>query len=290
MKYTQKPRNSGDAHPHDRVAVVDIETHAPTYEGDDFPVWPLHRPICASILTADRDDLGVVGFSLTTILFPGRETKALADLELLLSDRVIVTFNGRGFDLPVLALTAMKHRKFDTPNLSNLSRANRYGGQHCDLADQFSQYGSARGASLATLCAALDISVKQNAHGDEVSRLYDSGEIETIKKYCEEDVAATYLLFLHWIAFRHSDQELLVTGCAHLARFIETEGLDHLLAHARYARTYWAHAELNKRMAAHLVRDLKIAASRQIGRSSLGIIGDDDEGSSDDDDDDQLPF
>jgi len=290
MKYTQKPRNSGDAHPHDRVAVLDIESHAPDYSGDDFPPWPLHRPICASVLTADRDDLGVVRFNLTTILFPGREIEALAELEHLLSDRTAVTYNGRGFDLPVLALTAMKHHTFDTPHLSHLCTSNRYGGQHCDLADQFSQYGSARGASLATLCAALDISVKTNAHGDEVLKLYDSGEIETIKKYCEEDVAATYLLFLHWIAFRHSDQELLVTGCAHLARFIEAEGLDHLLAHARYARTYWAHAELNKRMAAYLIRDLKIAASRQIGRSTLGIIGDDNERSSDDDDDDQLPF
>jgi len=288
MKYTQKPRNSGDAHPHDRIAVLDIETYAPDFEGEGFPAWPMHKPICASVLVADRDELGVVSFGLKTIMFPDRETEAFSELEHLLEGRTLVTFNGRGFDLPVLALTAMKRRKFDAANLSNLWRAYKFGPYHCDLADQFSQFGTARGASLATLCGALDISVKQNAHGDEVSKLYDSGEIETIKKYCEEDVAATYLLFLHWIAFRHADAELLVTGCAHLARFIEAEGLDHLLAHARYARTYWAHAELNKRMAAHLLRDLKIAASRQIGRSDLGI--NDDDNDNDDDDDDQLPF
>jgi DNA polymerase elongation subunit (family B) len=283
MKYNQKPRNSGDAHPHDRICVLDIETYAPDFEGEGFPAWPLHQPICASVLTADHDPIGVVSFSLTTIMFPERETEAFSELELLLEGRTLVTYNGRGFDLPVLALTALKHRKFGASNLSNLWRANRYGAQHCDLADQFSQFGSARGASLATLCEALDISVKQNAHGDEVSKLYDSGEIETIKKYCEEDVAATYLLFLHWIAFRHADAELLVIGCAHLARFIEAEGLDHLMAHARYARTYWAHAELNKRMAAYLVRDLKIASSRNLPRPDLGII-------EDDDDEDQIPF
>jgi len=288
MKFNQKPRSSGDAHDHVRIVVVDIETYVPNFEGDDFPPWPMHRPICASVLTADRDDLGVVRFNLTTIMFSDREIEALAELELLLEGRTLVTFNGKGFDLPVLALTAMKNRKFDASNLSNLWRAYKFGPYHCDLADQYSQFGSARGASLATLCAALDISVKQSAHGDEVGKLYESGEIETIKRYCEEDVAATYLLFLHWIAFRHSDADLLVTGCAHLARFIEAEGLDHLLAHARYARTYWAHAELNKRMAAHLLRDLKIASSREIWRSDLGISGDDPE--NDDDDDDQIPF
>ncbi len=284
MKYTQKPRASGDAHAFDRVAVLDIESHAPEFEGEGFPAWPLHRPICASVLTADSYEDGVVSFMLQTIMFPNREAEALTELERLLERRTLVTFNGRGFDLPVLALTAMKHRKFDTSNLSSIWRANRYGGAHCDLADQFGQFGSARGASLATLCAALDIPVKTSVHGDEVGKLYDSGEIETIKRYCEEDVLATYLLFLNWIALRHNDPDLLAAGCASLARHVEAEGLEHLLGFAQFSRTSWAHEELKKRMARHLVRDLKIAASRDHARPALGIIGDDD------DDEDQIPF
>jgi len=284
MKYTQKSRSSGDAHALDRVAVLDIETHVPDYEGNDFPPWPLHHPICASVLTADSYEDGVVSFTLQTIMFPGREAEALSELERLLENRTLITFNGRGFDLPVMALTAMKHRKFDTSNLSSLWRANRYGGAHCDLADQFSQYGSARGASLATLCAALDIPAKTTVHGDEVGKLFDSGEIETIKQYCEEDVLATYLLFLNWFAFRHSNSDLLASGCAHLARHIEAEGLEHLLGFAQFSRTSWAHQELKERMARHLIRDLKIASSRNIRRPDLGIIGDDD------DDEDQIPF
>ena len=282
--YTQKPRNSGDSHAHDRIAVLDIETHAPNYEGEGFPAWPMHRPICASALTADSYEDGVVSFSLQTIMFANREAEALTELERLLENRTLVTFNGRGFDLPVLALTAMKHRKFDASNLSNLWRANRYGGAHCDLAGQFSQYGSARGASLATLCAALDIPVKTSVHGDEVGKLFDSGEIDTIKRYCEEDVLATYLLFLNWTALRHADPDLLASGCAHLARHIEAEGLEHLLGFAQFSRTSWAHQELKERMARHLIRDLKIASSRNICRPDIGIIDDDD------DDEDQIPF
>jgi len=287
MKFNQKPRSSGDAHDHVRIVVVDIETYAPDFEGEGFPAWPLHQPICASVLTADHDPIGVVSFSLTTIMFPERETEAFSELELLLEGRTLVTYNGRGFDLPVLALTTMKHRKFDAANLSNLWRANRYGAQHCDLADQFSQYGGARGASLASLCAALDIPVKTNVHGDQVFKLYESGEIDTIRKYCEEDVLATYLLFLNWIAFRHADPDLLASGCAYLARHIEAEGLEHLFGFAQFSRMSWAHEELRKRMATRLLTDLKIASAREIGRSDLGIKDDDNDN---DDDDDQIPF
>ena len=284
MKYTQKPRPSGDAHAFDRVAVLDIESHSPDFEDEGFPAWPLHRPICASILTADSYDDGVVSFSLTTIMFPNREVEALGELEKLLEGRALVTFNGHGFDIPVLALTAMKNRNFEASNLSSIWRANRYGGAHCDLADQFSQFSSARGASLATLCAALDIPVKTTVHGDEVGKLFDSGEIETIKQYCEEDVLATYLLFLNWIAFRHNDPDHLASGCASLARHVEAEGLEHLLGFAQFSRVAWAHQELKERMARHLIRDLKIATSRNICRPDIGIIDDDD------DDEDQIPF
>lgn len=259
-------RRDTDHHSHDNVCVVDIETIAHGYEGDGFPPWPLHVPVCASVLIAERDSQGGIAFELKTIMFDGREAEALDELEAAIKDRVVVTYNGRGFDLPVLALTAMRNRRFSSRALTEQWLSNRYGNSHCDLAEQFSRYGAARGASLEALCHALNISAKSSVNGNDVSALYAAGNLEAIQRYCEEDVTATYMLFLYWIALRAGDPSLLSGGWSQLARFIERGGYLHLHAFANIDDVAWAHdarrKEMGDRLVRHLLQKARVAKSR----------------------------
>jgi hypothetical protein len=49
------------------------------------------------------------------------------------------------------------------------------------------------------VCAALDLPGKTGVDGSKVSDMYDNGEIEGIRRYCETDVLNTYLLYLRYV-------------------------------------------------------------------------------------------
>ncbi|WP_336966291.1 hypothetical protein [Sphingobium aquiterrae] len=95
----------------------------------------------------------------------------------------------------------MAHGLFDLRGLAQQTQADRYGATHCDLADQFSSYGASRTLSLAAVREALQVPVKTAVHGDEVGDLWRAGDVGAIKRYVAEDTVATYLVWLHWIAW-----------------------------------------------------------------------------------------
>lgn len=162
-----------------RLCVLDIETiSGEPMEDDSFPPWCLHTPVVASLLTADLDRHGEWAFDLESVRFVDNYD-ALDRIDDLLRGRSAITFNGRGFDFPVLMLTAQKARLFDLPALTAAATEPRYSSaRHYDLADRVSGYGSARGASLERLCGALGIPAKTSVHGSDVGALYDQGEME----------------------------------------------------------------------------------------------------------------
>lgn len=225
----------------DHIAVLDIETIAEKTEDGSFPPWCTHSPIVCSILTADRDAHGLWHFSLETINID-EDTQAIEAIEDLLAGKSLVTFNGRGFDLPVLLLAAQKLRYFAAPALLAAASEPRYESVlHYDLADRISGFGAARGASLELLCRELDIPAKLDTHGDEVADLYQQGRIDEIAAYCETDVAATLMLFAHRYACERSDEGYFgslvfqfanwvrQTQDTHLQPFAEINELDVLL-------------------------------------------------------------
>ena len=230
MAYTQRAFEAG------HVLVLDIETIVPDAVpgAEGFPKWPRHRPLVASMLAAEELD-GAWSFRLNSFpLDEGGTAAFVAAVEReLVRGGTIVTANGRGFDAAVLALTAMSVRSFDTPGHAKLAHANRFDVGHADLCELYSNYGAAPRPSLAEICAVLAIPVKLEADGAGVADLHAAGDIPTITRYCETDVAATYLAWLHWVAFRNNSAVLFDTPLAAFAVWVEREGLNHLLPYAQ---------------------------------------------------------
>lgn len=125
----------------------------------------------------------------------------------------LVSFNGRGFDLPMIMARAMRYNLlatayFEVENkILNKNKwenyKSRYDGRfHIDLLDHISDFGAVRSLKLDTLCASLNLPGKYDVSGDQVLELFYNGEIEKINEYCESDVLNTYWLFLKYELLR----------------------------------------------------------------------------------------
>jgi 3'-5' exonuclease len=116
----------------------------------------------------------------------------------------IVTFNGRGFDVPFLYL---RSAVLNVPISKKNWLGYRYAVEpHCDLAEQFTFYGvsgregAARKFNLDFYCKAFGID-SPKAHGVtgmDVSKLMAEGKFRDIAEYCLRDVRATVELYRVW--------------------------------------------------------------------------------------------
>ncbi len=107
----------------------------------------------------------------------------------------LVTFNGRGFDLPLLELAAFRYGCSVRDYFYN-SR-NRYAGNHIDLFDWMSNYGACRLAGgLNLLAKLLGKPGKMDVSGDQVYALHQAGQFRQINDYCLCDTLDTYFVFL----------------------------------------------------------------------------------------------
>jgi len=108
-----------------------------------------------------------------------------------------VTFNGRGFDCPVLMMRSAIHQIKPTKNLL----PNRYyTDQHIDLLDQLQFYGATRKFNLDFYCKTFGIESPKagGVTGHDVKPLFEAGEYEKIARYCAGDLFATRELYLRW--------------------------------------------------------------------------------------------
>lgn len=115
----------------------------------------------------------------------------------------LVTFNGRGYDVPVLELAAYRYGIslpdwFNTSAPSYEQLRNRYHKtSHLDLMDLFSNFGATRMAGGLNLLANLiGKPGKTGVDGSQVQDMYDSGRVKEINDYCRGDVLDTYFVFL----------------------------------------------------------------------------------------------
>ena len=102
----------------------------------------------------------------------------------------LVSFNGRGYDGPILMIRSAQLGVKPSVNLLGY----RYAiGQHCDLSEIFTFMGAWRERySLDYWCRRFDVeSPKGSIDGSQVARAYREGRIEEIGEYCLRDVRAT---------------------------------------------------------------------------------------------------
>jgi DNA polymerase elongation subunit (family B) len=115
----------------------------------------------------------------------------------------VVTFNGRGFDVPFIYL---RSALLNTPISRKDWLGYRYQTEpHCDLADQLTFYGSGRDGAgrrfnLDFYCKAFGIASPKShgVTGMDVNRLLAEGRYREIAEYCLRDVEATLLLYRIW--------------------------------------------------------------------------------------------
>jgi 3'-5' exonuclease len=110
----------------------------------------------------------------------------------------IVTFNGRAFDCPFIAVRSAVHRLKPTRNLMPYRYSDK---DHIDLLDQLSFYGAAkRKFSLDIWCRSFGIKSPKadGITGYDVKNLFQAGRYTDIARYCAGDLTATKELLLVW--------------------------------------------------------------------------------------------
>ena len=114
-----------------------------------------------------------------------------------------VSFNGRCFDVPFLAVRSAIHKI--KPSKDLMSRrylaSQNFNAKHIDLLDQLSFYGAVRRkGSLHLYCNAFNIKSPkaEGVTGDDVGRLFKEGKYKEIAEYNSWDLIATKELYDIW--------------------------------------------------------------------------------------------
>jgi predicted PolB exonuclease-like 3'-5' exonuclease len=188
--------------------VLDIETvpdgdlYSPPQPspGNERPFPPLYacRPIVIGVMWLDEQlackRMGTIGEGKD-------EADMLADFAEFMGkfEPNLVTWNGRGFDLPVLMLRSMRHGVAAPWYYRKSDYRYRYSSDgHLDLADFLSDHGATRMISLHGAARLIGLPGKDGVDGSQVEALFRTGQIEALRGYCLSDVAQTAFLFLRY--------------------------------------------------------------------------------------------
>jgi predicted PolB exonuclease-like 3'-5' exonuclease len=211
--------------------------------GSEFLPLHLHRVVAISC--AFRDDQG---FRVRSIGNPDDDEGRLIQAFFGTVERYtpqLVSWNGSGFDLPVLNYRGLINRVHagrywelgdDDRDFRYNNYIRRYHLRHTDLMDVLAMYQPRANAPLDDLAKLCGFAGKLGMDGSKVWDAYQAGGIEQIRNYCETDVVNTYLVYTR---FQRMRGVLDAAGCeAEERRVWETlAALD--LPHWREYLTAW---------------------------------------------------
>ena len=173
--------------------------------GSEFLPLHQHRVVAISVALRTGDSFKV--WSL------GNEDAGEAELVRRFFDGIerytpdLVSWNGSGFDLPVLHYRALRHgiqapRYWETGDSDREFKWNNYLGRfhwrHVDLMDVLAGYQIRGRASLDETAVLLGFPGKLGMSGAKVWDKFMEGGISEIRDYCETDVLNTWLVFLRF--------------------------------------------------------------------------------------------
>jgi 3'-5' exonuclease len=183
--------------------VLDIETildpELPILESstvERLPAPPHHQIVAIGVLWFDRNyavvRVGVIG--------EGKgEADALGDFARFTEERQphLITYNGRSFDLPVLASRCLRHGvPFRYYYQSRDVRYRFSSDGHLDLMDFIADFGAARSSRLDVVAKLCGMPGKVGVDGKDVGPLVHAGQLELVRNYCLCDVFQTAAIFL----------------------------------------------------------------------------------------------
>jgi len=177
--------------------------------GNDFLALHLHRVVAIACALRDRNQF--------TVWSLGDLQESEGDLLQRFFDGLerytpqLVSWNGGGFDLPVLHYRSLIHgikaRRYwelgdDDREFRYNNYISRYHTRHLDLMDMLSLYQQRAAAPLHEIARLLGFPGKLGMDGSHVWDAYQRGELANIRSYCETDVVNTFLVFLRFQLMR----------------------------------------------------------------------------------------
>lgn len=124
--------------------------------------------------------------------------------KIMAQTELVVTFNGRVFDIPFLM---MRSAILKIKPVKNILRNRFDKSHHVDLADQLSFYGAIKKFNLDFYCHAFGVKSPKTKemNGREVKSHYAAGRMKEIAGYCAGDVHAEYEIFKIWNEYLNID-------------------------------------------------------------------------------------
>lgn len=195
----------------------------------------LHRVVAISVVVHDDNHLDC--YSLGDV--DSNEKDIIQNFFALLEQYQprLVSWNGRGFDLPVLNYRSLFHlieapiywekgmriREFKWNHYQS-----RYHNRHIDLMDILAGYDSRAIAPLHHIAVMLKLPGKMGLTGSDVLDRYLSGETDAIRKYCEIDTLNTYLIYLNYLVISGTlNKKQLETEQRRVVELIRTKNQSH---------------------------------------------------------------
>ena len=206
IKTGRKLHNLGEHIPDDDVARA-MEHIQMQKTNRSFLPLHLHRIVAISMLYIADEEI-----KMTTL--SGDESDIVQNFFNYIahgSAPTLVSWNGGGFDLPVLHYRALLHkvsapRYWDNGNIDREFRYSnyltRYHWRHIDLMDKLANYNMRSNAPLDGVAKMLNLPGKQGIGGAEVWSAFIQGKQQEICDYCEIDVLNTFLIFLRFQLMR----------------------------------------------------------------------------------------
>jgi len=205
--------------------------------GNDFLPLYQHRIVAISVTLRDPS-----GFKVWSLGDEQSQEKELVERFYEGIEKftpVLVSWNGSGFDLPVLHYRALLHgvqapRYWDMGNDDREFRFNnyisRFHWRHVDLMDVLAGFQNRARAPLDSIATMLGFPGKMGMAGDKVWDCFRNGEIRKIRDYCETDVLNTYLVYVKFQFMRGLlDQTELDREFAMIRETLQESGQPHLL-------------------------------------------------------------
>jgi predicted PolB exonuclease-like 3'-5' exonuclease len=177
--------------------------------GSDFLSHEQHRVVAISVVMRTRDSLKVWSLGDETSSEKVLIERFFDGLDKFTPD--LVSWNGAGFDLPVLHYRSLLHgvtaaRYWEMgdsdQNFRFSNYLSRFHWRHMDLMDILSGFQGRGRASLNDIATLLGFPGKAGMQGAEVWSEYLRGGIARIRNYCETDALNTYLIYLRFELLR----------------------------------------------------------------------------------------
>lgn len=204
--------------------------------GNEFLRHHMHRVVAISLVLRTPDKLNV--WSLGDVESSEKDILQRFFDGIEKYSPTLVSWNGGGFDLPVLHYRSLLHgisapRYWETGGDDQSFRWNnylsRFHERHTDLMDILSGYQVRAVAPLDEIAAMCGFPGKMGMSGDKVFDYYLQGDLDAVRNYCETDVLNTYLVFLRYELMRGRQSEAgYKHECDRLRELLKAENKPHL--------------------------------------------------------------